>query len=473
MKLKEVCTQTGLSRKTIRLYEEKGLLVPQMERRNGRDYREYTPENIRTLKTIAMLRRAWFTMDEIKQMMDEPEAIQTIFPQYVEWLQNQKQELDSLLSVAKAVNSRYVSNIDQLSGAMSKAASKMPLPQYDIKPRFKHLDEIEERPNIRPPADPLDLVMSGDKEKAQAAVAISRDKRDDLLVKVSMMNETAAIMKDVGSGPVPDRETEKDPWWLKIITGILTILFALSIINFVNVFIHFAVYWEDLAFFGICFVLRGSLFLWKHQREQNAWLERMGYPRQKRNLGDINIKQLRKIVIIALIILLVIALIIVYMVIMKANLEPDYSVCFITKQNPREYTTDILEDAIGYVVDDVNGDGVVKIQIEYLKNPSQYVPGDYHLVLFDRKFHSKLDESQFAILPEDHRNVYSQWYYNMEGSPFLKLSGMNTERVYGAIPATHSNDAFTAAMEVMLVLKEITFPAKLFRTTYENNYFVP
>ena len=46
MKLKEVCASTGLSRKTIRLYEEKGLLVPQMEHRNGRDYtpkRMWTP----------------------------------------------------------------------------------------------------------------------------------------------------------------------------------------------------------------------------------------------------------------------------------------------------------------------------------------------------------------------------------------------------------------------------------------------
>lgn len=466
MKLKEVCTETGLSRKTIRLYEEKGLLIPHMERRNGRDYREYAPEDIRKLKTIAMLRRAWFTMDEIKQMMDDPSSIQEIFPQYVEWLQNQKQELDSLLSVAKTVNTRCIGNIEQLSGAMSAAASKMPLPKYDIKPRFKYLDEIEERPKTRPPADPLDLVMSGDKEKAQAAVAISRDKRDDLLVKVSMMNETAASMKDTGSGPVPDRETEQDPWWLRIITGILTILFAISIINFVNVFIHFTVYWEDLVFFGICFILRGSLFLWKHQRDQNAWLKRMGYPRTKRNLGDIDIKQLRKIVIIVLSILLVITLIIVYMVIMKANLEPDYSICFISEQTPREHTTDILETAIGYVVDDVNGDGVIKIKIEYIKNPKLYTPSGYHLVLFDRKYHSKLDETAFAVIPEDVRNMRAQWYYNMEGSPFLKKSGMNTERIYGAIPAELSEEGQKVAIEVMLLLKEITFPNRLFRTTY-------
>lgn len=48
MKLKEVCESTGLTRKTIRLYEEKGLLVPHKEYRNGREYREYTPGGHRT-----------------------------------------------------------------------------------------------------------------------------------------------------------------------------------------------------------------------------------------------------------------------------------------------------------------------------------------------------------------------------------------------------------------------------------------
>lgn len=80
MKLKEVCESTGLSRKTIRLYEEKGLLVPQMEHRNGRDYREYSPEDVKRLQEIATLRRAWFTMDEIARMQQNPETIGEIFP---------------------------------------------------------------------------------------------------------------------------------------------------------------------------------------------------------------------------------------------------------------------------------------------------------------------------------------------------------------------------------------------------------
>ena len=84
MKLKEVCESTGLSRKTVRLYEEKGLLVPQKERKNGRDYREYTPEDVEILREIATLRRAWFTMDEIARMQQDPDAIEEIFPQYLQ-----------------------------------------------------------------------------------------------------------------------------------------------------------------------------------------------------------------------------------------------------------------------------------------------------------------------------------------------------------------------------------------------------
>lgn len=470
MKLKEVCKETGLSRKTIRLYEEKGLLIPHMEHRNGRDYREYNDEDIRKLKIIAMLRRAWFTMDEIKQMIDDPDSIQAIFPRYIEWLEGQMKEVAGLLSLAKTVNLKNINNVEQLSDVMSSAASKMPLPPYDITPKFKYLDALEERPNLRPPIDPLDKVMAGDKTRNQAAVALSRDKKDDLLVKVNMMNETSAMMKETDSGPVPDREMVKDPWWLRIITGILTILFAISLLNFINVFIHFAVYWEDLVFFGICFILRGSLFLWKHQREQNAWLERMGYPRSRRNLGDIDLNQLKKIVIVSLILLLIIALIIVYMVVMKANLEPDYSVCFITKQNPRDHTTEILETAIGYVVDDVNGDGVVKIEITYIRNPELYTPADYHLVLFDRGFYLDLDETDFAILPEDARNMRYEWFYGMTDAPFLALSGMNSDQIRGAIPAELSEDAQKAAIEVMLTLKELNYPKKLFRTTYGAKY---
>ena len=42
MTRKEVCNATGLSIKTLRLYEEKGLIAPERQYRNGREYRVYT-----------------------------------------------------------------------------------------------------------------------------------------------------------------------------------------------------------------------------------------------------------------------------------------------------------------------------------------------------------------------------------------------------------------------------------------------
>ena len=50
MTRKEVCTATGLSIKTLRLYEEKGLIAPERQYRNGREYRVYTPELVAQLQ---------------------------------------------------------------------------------------------------------------------------------------------------------------------------------------------------------------------------------------------------------------------------------------------------------------------------------------------------------------------------------------------------------------------------------------
>ena len=108
MKLKEVCEATGLTRKTIRLYEEKGLLVPQKEARNGREYREYSQEDVETLREIATLRRAWFTMDEISRMQQDPETIREIFQQYLQWLEAQQQTLRQLLTAARAIDPQHV-----------------------------------------------------------------------------------------------------------------------------------------------------------------------------------------------------------------------------------------------------------------------------------------------------------------------------------------------------------------------------
>ena len=201
MKLKEVCESTGLSRKTIRLYEEKGLLVPQMERRNGRDYREYSPEDVKRLQEIATLRRAWFTMDEIARMQQNPETIGEIFPQYLQWLEKQKTTLESLLKAAKDVDPSKIQSVSELSEKMREAET-MPLPAADIEPRFQYLDALEQRPEKVEPdwQEPLPGGMDDSRIYRQFVAANSKDKADDLGVAFGQLRD--AMTPERESTPV-------------------------------------------------------------------------------------------------------------------------------------------------------------------------------------------------------------------------------------------------------------------------------
>ena len=66
MFINEVCHIVGLSRKSIRYYEENGLLSPKRNTEN--DYRMYTEEDIRKLKIIKFLRELDVPIRELKML---------------------------------------------------------------------------------------------------------------------------------------------------------------------------------------------------------------------------------------------------------------------------------------------------------------------------------------------------------------------------------------------------------------------
>ncbi len=82
MKIKEASVQTGLTEKAIRFYESKKLITPQTYELNGRTFREYTEENVRTLMDIAALRRAFFSVGQIQEILCDPSRTEEIFREY-------------------------------------------------------------------------------------------------------------------------------------------------------------------------------------------------------------------------------------------------------------------------------------------------------------------------------------------------------------------------------------------------------
>lgn len=269
MKLKEVCESTGLTRKTIRLYEEKGLLVPHKEERNGREYREYTPEDVERLREIATLCRAWFTMDEIARMQQDPEAIREIFPQYLQWLEDQQQTLRQLLSAARAIDPEQVKSVAELSHGM-KEAENMPLPQADIQPKFRYLDAQEQRPPRVSIQDTM-LLMDG-KPLLWPWVFKTRSQ--------AMLDETRKLATE--TQPVKDRAPQKEPIWLKVVQISIT---ALTFCSF-GVACLYAMgmrfFWQAWLVFAISGGLWAGIARWRYRREQAAWVQRMGWDRETR-----------------------------------------------------------------------------------------------------------------------------------------------------------------------------------------------
>ncbi len=63
----ELSQQTGVSRETIRYYEQRGLLQPRTRRQSR--YREYSEEHVRLLRFILRLKGLGFTLKEIKHIL--------------------------------------------------------------------------------------------------------------------------------------------------------------------------------------------------------------------------------------------------------------------------------------------------------------------------------------------------------------------------------------------------------------------
>ena len=144
MKIKEVSERTGLTKKTIRYYEAEGLLSPEKQWQNGREYRNYSEADIQRLTKIAALRRARFSVEEIRHIHEVPGDIPEIFQSYRRRLQQEQEDLSAILAVINNITSETLTSEDTLISQMKPATVGLPLPAVDLDPHFRYLDEMEE-----------------------------------------------------------------------------------------------------------------------------------------------------------------------------------------------------------------------------------------------------------------------------------------------------------------------------------------
>ncbi len=67
-KIGDIAKEFGVSQRTIRFYEEKGILKPDNYTTSG--YRLYSEENVKRLKVVLLLRKIGFSISEIKSFLN-------------------------------------------------------------------------------------------------------------------------------------------------------------------------------------------------------------------------------------------------------------------------------------------------------------------------------------------------------------------------------------------------------------------
>lgn len=123
--IKEAEKLTGLTAKSIRLYESKGLIT--VERNEENDYRNYTQENINQLKQIKVYRYFDFSIEEIKELLnDTDEKIAEKIQQKMEKYEDETEDISSKrdwlnalskdLSKGKLELEEYADTIEFLEG---------------------------------------------------------------------------------------------------------------------------------------------------------------------------------------------------------------------------------------------------------------------------------------------------------------------------------------------------------------------
>lgn len=121
MNIKEAERLTGISRRNIRFYEQKGMLRPARNPEN--DYREYTPEDIQNLKYIRALRMVDMPLEEIQKVLAGKLSLEQAAGAQEAQLRRKIQDAQTAIRFCQAM-SKGETDIDSLLAQMDQPENR-------------------------------------------------------------------------------------------------------------------------------------------------------------------------------------------------------------------------------------------------------------------------------------------------------------------------------------------------------------
>ena len=134
MNIKEMEERSGLVRANIRYYEKEGLLCP-VRRDNG--YRDYSEEDLMLLKRIRLLRELGISLEQVRGLIGNPEALEEVMEQRVQSIEGEVLELNDAAAVCSEIRydgvtfdgmdaDRYLNRLEALAKERDRAADGLP-----------------------------------------------------------------------------------------------------------------------------------------------------------------------------------------------------------------------------------------------------------------------------------------------------------------------------------------------------------
>lgn len=138
MKIKEVIEKTGLTDRAIRLYIDEGLALPSIaESYSGRKSIEFSDNDVERLKNVALLRKAGFSIADIKSVVDDNSTAKEIVEKFIEETEeNIKRETD-IVERLRSISFDEEVTLETICDSLSAAVEEKEVPSEDVKLTLK------------------------------------------------------------------------------------------------------------------------------------------------------------------------------------------------------------------------------------------------------------------------------------------------------------------------------------------------
>ena len=130
MKMKEVCAAAGLTERAVRFYVQEQLVSPQSQRRGGRTWLDFSEADVERLHAIGTLRKAGFTIDEIRSMGRD---FQNNAPAVAFALRRRLQEAIDAYERLRHIDTAQAEDLEGYAALLEREVRDRPLPPSDQK----------------------------------------------------------------------------------------------------------------------------------------------------------------------------------------------------------------------------------------------------------------------------------------------------------------------------------------------------